>query len=277
VDTVADDGTPPYDINRLADAFFVGMEGCFGPFTVQLNLRNDKIGDARKDTGYLGLGYSLTDALKLTASTSTAFNAPPLGYLYDPYFGNLLLKPELANSHEVGLQYTQGSHLLRATYFDTSVQDQLIYDFTTFTFSNVSRARNTGVEVSYRGTMGNTELRASLTQQNPVDETTGEPLARRAKSMASVGVSQPFGAWRAGGDVRFVGERNDVNTSTSPGKSVVLGAYAVLDATLAYRYSAQLLLTARLDNVFDEKYQSVYGYNQQPRSLYAGATWTPKF
>lgn len=278
VETTANDGfTPPYDTNRLADAVFVGMEGCFGPLSVQLNLRNDKIGEARKDTGYLGLGYSLTDALKLTASTSTAFSAPPLGYLYDPFAGNPLLKPELANSHEVGLQYAQGAHLLRATYFDTSVQDQLVYDFTTFTFANVNRARNTGLELSYRGALGTTELRASLTQQNPMDETTGQPLARRAKSMASVGASQPFGAWRAGGDVRYVGDRNDISTATSPGSAVVLGAYSVLDLTVAYRYSAQLQLTARLDNALDEKYQTVYGYNQQPRSLYAGLTWTPKF
>jgi vitamin B12 transporter len=169
-----------------------------------------------------------------------------------------------------------GSHLLRATYFDTRVQDQLIYDFSTFTFGNVSRARNTGVEISYKGNLGTTEWRASLTQQNPVDETSGQPLARRAKSMASLGVSQPFGAWRTGADLRYVGESNDTNTSTSPGTSVVLSAYSVLDLTLAYRASPQLLLTARLDNVGDEKYQTVYGYNQQPRSLYAGLTWTPK-
>jgi vitamin B12 transporter len=277
VQTNADDGTPPYDINRLTDAVFVGMEGCFGPFTVQLNLRNDKLGNFQKDTSYLGLGYSISEALKLTASTSTAFNAPPLGYLYDPFYGNPLLKPESADSNEVGLQYAVGSHLVRATYFDTRVQDQLIYDFSTFTFGNVSRARNTGVEISYKGSLGTTEMRASLTQQNPVDGTTGQELARRAKSMASFGVSQPFGAWRTGADMRYVGESKDTNASTSPGTPVVLGAYTVLDVTLAYRYSPQLLLTARLDNVGDETYQTVYGYHQQPRSLYAGLTWTPKF
>jgi vitamin B12 transporter len=276
VETSADDGTPTYNINRLADAAFLGMEGCFGPFTVQLNLRNDKLSAFQKDTSYVGLGYSISEALKLTASTSTAFNAPPLGYLYDPNSGNPLLKPESADSNEIGLQYASGNNLVRATYFDPRVQDQLIYDFTTYTFANVNQARNTGVEVSYKGVIGTTEMRASLTQQNPVDETTGQQLARRAKSMASVGVSQPFGAWRTGADLRYVGDRNDTNSSTSPGLPVVLGAYSVLDITLAYRYSPQLLLTARLDNVTDETYQTVYGYNQQPRSLYAGLTWTPK-
>ncbi len=275
VDTQADDdyGTPAYDINRLADAVFVGLEGSLGPLTVQLNLRNDKVGSLSKDTTYLGLGYSLTEALKLTASTSTAFNAPPLGYLYDPYAGNLLLKPELADSNEVGVQYSVGKDLIRATYFDTRVQDQLVYDAAADKFGNIKRARITGLEVSYRASVAGADVQASLTGQNPVDETTGKTLARRAKAMASLGATMPFGALRPGFNLRYVGERNDVTTQRDP---VDLGAYAVLDVTLAYRYSPQLLLTARIDNLNDAKYQTVYGYNQQPRSLFAGLTWTPK-
>jgi vitamin B12 transporter len=276
VETNADDGTPPYDINRLADAVFVGMEGCFGPFTVQLNLRNDKLGPFQKDTSYFGLGYAISDVFKLTASTSTAFNAPPLGYLYDPYSGNPLLKPESADSNEIGLQYSMGGNLVRATYFDTRVQDQLLIDFNTYRFTNVSHARNSGVEVSFKGSVGSTDIRASLTQQNPVDEGTGQPLQRRAKTMASMGLSQMLGSLRAGADLRYVGDRNDLDASTSPGLPVMLRGYTVLDLTMAYRYSPQLLLTVRLDNVTDEKYQTVYGYNQQPQSLYAGLTWTPK-
>jgi vitamin B12 transporter len=255
------------------------MEGCFGPFTAQLNVRNDQLGDYRKDTGYLGLGYSISDAIKVIASTSTAFNAAPLGYLYYPDGGNAQLKPETADSNEVGLQWSSGSQLLRATYFDTRITDQIGWDPSLGLygqFSNVSHARNTGVEISFKGNVGSSEVRSSLTQQNPVDETTGQSLGRRAKTMVSFGVSHPFGAWRTGADVRYVGDRHDLNSSTSPGTPVVLGAYSVLDLTVAYRYSSQLLLTARLDNATDERYQTVYGYNQQPLSLYAGVTWTPK-
>lgn len=275
VDTASTD-SPTYDINRLADAVFVGMEGAIGPVSVQINLRNDKIGDAQKDTSYLGLGYEFASAFKLTASTSTGFNAPPLGYLYDPYAGNKLLKPEVAQSDEVGLQYSVGKNVLRATYFDTRVQDQLVYDFTTFAFANVTKARNTGIEVSFSGNIGETAMRASVTQQNPVNESTGAQLERRAKTIATFGVSQAFGAWLLGADVRYFGERNDKNTAASPSLPVVLGAYSVLDATLAYRFSPELTFKGRLDNLADANYQTVYGYNQQPRSLYAGLTWTPK-
>ena len=94
--------------------------------------------------------------------------------------------------------------------------------------------------------------------------------------MATFRVSQPFGAWLFGADVRYFGDRNDKNSALSRNPPVMLGAYSVLDATLAYRYSPELTFKARLDNVTDANYQTVHGYNQQPRSLYAGLTWTPK-
>ena len=207
--TTTDPFSVAYNKDRNTHALFAGLEGCFGPATLQLNVRSDFVGDLQKDTGYLGAGYSFTDAFKLTASTSTAFNAAPLGYLYDPMSGNPLLKPEQAQSNEVGVQYNSGSHLLRATYFDTRVQDQLEYDFNNYLFANISRARNTGVELSYKGTVGAADLRASLTQQNPINEDTGLSLPRRAKTLANLGVSRQYSAWRVGADLRYVGESVD--------------------------------------------------------------------
>jgi vitamin B12 transporter len=277
VDTYSDDSfSTPYDQSRVADAVFLGLEGCFGPATLQLNVRSDKVGSLAQDTFYVGAGYSLTDTWKLTASNSTAFNAPPLGYLYAPVYGNPLLKPELAQSHEVGLQYEKGKQLLRASYFDTRVQDQLLYLGTAF--ANVNRTRNTGMELSYRATYGQTDVRASWTEQNPVNALTGDVLQRRARTMVSLGIGQALGAWNVGGDVRYTGERPDAYTdpTTYASNDVRLSAYTVLDLTLSYRLSSEWLFKSRIDNVTDEKYQTVYGYNQQPLSLYAGVTWTPK-
>ncbi len=267
----------PYDRDRHGSARFAGVVGQWGAGTVQFNVRDDKVGDLRQSTGYLGFGYAITGQIKATLSTSTAFNAPPLGYLYAPDYGNPLLKPELAKSKELGLQYAQGGHLLRATYFDTRVEDQLTYDPATYAFANLARTRNNGLELSYRGTVGATELRASLTDQNPVNDITGAPLLRRAHGMASLGVSQTRGAWQGGANLRFSGERTDAysDPATFSTVQVTLASYAVLDLTASYRWSDQLLLTARLHNVTDQAYQTVHGYNQQPRSVYAGLTWTP--
>jgi vitamin B12 transporter len=158
------------------------------------------------------------------------------------------------------------------------VQDQLTYDLNNSVFANIDRARNTGVELSYKGKAGVTDLRATLTSQNPVDELTGATLARRAKTMMTLGVSHPVSAWRFGADVRYVGDSSDSYSDpvTFATVDTTLKAYTVLDVSVAYRYSSQVQFTSRIDNLTDQKYQTVYGYNQQPLSMYVGVVWTPK-
>ena len=267
----------PYATSRDATALFAGLEGKVASGGLQLNVRRDKVGELAQTTGYAGYGYPLMPQLKLIGSLSTAFNAPPLGYLFAPGFGNPNLRPELARSKELGLQYEQGSQFVRAAYFDTRVKDQLNFDNTTFSFANIGRARNKGWELSYKATLGATDVRSSLTLQDPIDEITGQPLTRRAKTLFSAGMSHAIGAWRLGADLQYSGKRPDAYADpvTFAPVSTTLAAYSVLDLSLSYRVSPAVELRARLDNVSNEKYQTVFGYNQQPRSAYVGVTWTP--
>lgn len=269
----------PYDVKRDATALFGGVEGPAGPGTVQFNLRHDKVGELSKSTGFLGYSLPLGEAFKLIASASTAFNAPPLGYLYAPSYGNPDLKPEEARSREIGLQYTRGAHLLRTTWFDTKVRNQLEYDTNLSRFENIGQTRNRGLELSYQGRVGETGLRASLTLQDPENDITGETLLRRAKSFWSLGVSQPVAGVLVDADLRHSGRRSDRYTDTSTYATVdtTLAAYTVLDLAASYKLRKDLELRARIDNVTDRDYQTVYSYNQQPRSVYVGVTWRPTF
>lgn len=265
----------PYDESRDATAVFGGVEGQLGTGNVQFNARHDKVGDLSETTGYLGYSHPLSEQWKLIASTSTAFNAPPLGYLFAPGFGNPDLQPEQARSHELGAQFQQGSHLLRATYFNTRVKDQLDYDPVARRFANLGRTSNKGVEVSYKGKLGSTALRGSLTLQDPVNDITGLALVRRAKTLWSIGASQTIAMVSLDADLRYSGARSDryFDPSTFMAVDTTLKSYAVLDLAASYPLRPDLKLRARLDNVTDTKYQTVYSYNQQPRSLYVGLTW----
>jgi vitamin B12 transporter len=269
----------PYDVKRDTTAFFGGIEGPIGGGTVQLNARHDQVGDLSKATGYLGYSYPVTDQFRLIASTSTAFNAPPLGYLFAPSFGNPNLSPEQAQSHELGVQFQARNHLLRVTYFNTHIKDQLDYDSTTFAFANIGETSNKGVELSYNGKIGNTSLRSSLTLQDPINAVTGQPLTRRAKTLWALGVSQPIAGVMVDADLRYSGPRAErySDPSTSATVNTTLKSYAVLDLAMSYKLRTDLELRARLDNLTEESYQTVYSYNQQPRSLYLGLTWRPKF
>ncbi len=267
-----------YDANRATLAAFAGAQGRIGDGALQLNVRHDKVGVLKQNSGYLGYGYPFAEHFKAIGSVSSAFNAPPLGYLFAPGFGNPALRPELARSRELGLQYEQGAHFVRATYFVTHVRDQLTFDLTTFAFANVERARNSGVEVSYKARLGTTDLRASLTAQDPTNEGTGQALVRRARTLVSFGISQPLDAWRLGADLQYSGKRPDAYSDALTFATIrtSLAAYTVLDLTATYQMSPELVFKARLDNATDRSYQTVYGYNQQPRSLYVGVTWNPR-
>lgn len=256
-----------YERDRALDAVFGGVAGSSGPHSVQLNLRYDHIEDTGSETtGYLGYGFEIGSGFKVVASASTAFTAPPLGYLYAPFFGNADLKPELARSAELGLQYAAGPQLVRATLFQSKARDQLQYNFVTSRFENISRARNRGLEVSASGQFDNTGLRASFTAQDPIDEDTGERLPRRAKTLASVSATHDVGAWTLGGNLRYTGSRPDIGNQT-------LDSYVVLDLTAAWKLSPSLNLFARLENAADERYETAYGYNQAPRGLFVGLRW----
>ncbi len=267
----------PYDVGRNARSVFAGIEGRAGPGDIQVNVRHDSVGALQENTGYLGYGLPVTDHVKLIANVSTAFNAPPLGYLFAPGFGNPSLRAEKARSKEVGVQYDRAGHLVRVTFFDTRITDQLVYDTATFAFANIDRARNKGAELSYQGRIGSTDLRASLTVQDPTNALTGQTLQRRARQMASFGVSHPVGPWRFDGNLHYSGKRPDAysDPATFARVETSLASYAVLDLAVSYQLSREWVLKGRLDNVTDKHYQTVYGYNQTPRSLYVGVTWSP--
>lgn len=256
---------------RGVTALFAGLAGTADAHSLQLNVRNDAVsGMSPQTTGYAGYGYQMTPAWKLIATVSSAFNLPPLGYLYDPFSGNPQLQPETARSGELGLQWAEGAQVMRATAFSTQTDNLMLYDFNTYRFSNVSKASNKGLEVSYNGKFSVADVRASLTAQDPVDEATGAWLPRRARQMASLGVNLPWDAWLFGANVVYTGKRPD--TALNP----MLPAYSVTNVTARYAVSPELAITGRIDNLFDRKYQTAWGYNQPGIGAYVGLVWNQK-
>lgn len=256
------------DIARNASSVFAGVQGKRGAQQFQFNVRHDRIDRLESaTTGYAGYGYLLSDSWKLLASAATGFAAPPLGYLYSPGFGNPALKPERSRSFELGAQYSSKGTLVRAGLFDTRTRQQLQYDPVVNTFANIARATNRGLEVAASTTLADTALRASLTLQDPRDDSTGARLRRRAQTLASIGADRSFGAWQVGGDVGFTGAR--------PDGTAQLPAYALVNLTTRYRLAKSVELYGRIDNVFDRDYQTATGYNQPPRGIFAGVRWQP--
>jgi vitamin B12 transporter len=261
-----DDYGGGFDVNRNANSIYAGIHGRVDAHQLQLNVRHDDIDKVDSaTTGYLGYGYNITSAFKLIGNLSSGFSAPPLGYLYAPFGGNPDLKPEHSRSIEAGAQYSVANTLLRATIFKTRVRDQLQYDPATFRFGNIARARNKGLELSATQKWTSTDVRASLTLQDPRDDITGERLRRRAKTLAALSLTHSLGALQIGADLDYTGKRKDLPQD--------LGSYWTTNLTARYGLSTDLSIHGRIENLFDREYQTAYGYNQSDRGIFVGLNW----
>ncbi|MFM8864772.1 MAG: TonB-dependent receptor, partial [Limnohabitans sp.] len=52
-----------------------------------------------------------------------------------------------------------------------------------------------------------------------------------------------------------------------------LSSAVLLDLTARYALSPQWTLYGRVDNATDSDYQTAYGYQQLPRSVFVGLSW----
>ena len=266
-----------YSRNRTS--FYSGLNAKFNNHQWQANVRRDQIGNAGGDTtGYLGYGYYLTPAFKLTASASTAFNAPTLAQLFDPANGNALLKSEHSRSVELGGQYAMDTTLIRAVLFTTKTDNQFATDANRCSFFscpsyNLKSGSNEGLEISASGKWMGTALRASLTLQDPLEADTGKSPIRRAKVLSSLSASRAMGSWLLGTDISFAGRRPDLDFSTSPGTPKTMSAYWLANLTARYQLNREWSLNGRIQNLLDERYQTSYGYNAMPRGVFVGLNW----
>ena len=272
--TIASDTVYVKDGRKQSSAR-LGYQADLAQHQLQLNLRHDKYSDfGSASTYFAGYAYRISDAWRINASASTGFNAPTFNDLYYPFGGNPLLKPERLKSREIGLQYAQAGQELRALYFSNRYTDLINYD-ANFTSVNIDQAKNNGFEVSYRGRFGNTSVNAGATAQNPIDSVTGQRLLRRAKTLANVGISQDMGALNVGGNLRYSGAREDRFTDpvTFASSRTTLPSYTVLDVNASYAINKSFKAFGRVDNLLGKSYETVYGYRQAPRGVFAGVNW----
>jgi vitamin B12 transporter len=259
--------SPEFDRARSVSAVRVGVVSSSDSLQWQLNLRHDR--DA--DTGLAGAGFTFMPNYSVLAQVSSAYVRPTTVQLFDPLYGNPALKPERARNAELALQWAKASQRVRLTAFANRTLDLVGFDPVTFASINIDRTRNRGAEVLAELRLQDLAVRASFTQQSPRDETTGQPLLRRAKTLATIAVEGGNKLWQWAVDAKFVGARNDLafDPATFASSTVRLPSATVLGAGLSWRASQYATVRLRADNVTDANDTTVYGYSRTPRSVQA--------
>jgi vitamin B12 transporter len=218
--------------------------------------------------------------VKLRASHGTAFRAPSFLDLYGTsafYQGNPDLRPERARGTDAGIDVylPNGYGTLSATGFDTRLRDLIVFDFGVFpgTTANVERARTRGLEVAARlGDAAAAQLQLAYTFLEAENLTQGTRLLRRPRHSLEADLWREFGRGiGAGLGLRWVAQREDVAANTFA--RIDGEDYTVVRLYASWRATARLTVTARIENLLDERYEEVHGYPALPRGAFAGVQW----
>ncbi|MFM0060432.1 TonB-dependent receptor [Paraburkholderia phytofirmans] len=256
--------------DRHVDSGFVGYTGRFGRNQIQANVRRDQYSDfGGANSYYLGYGFDITGHWKVTASYSDSFRAPSFDDLYYPFSGNPSIQPERSHSIEAALQYASNAlGVMRLTAFQTRYSNLINYEQVTpgiYLAENVGHAKVQGLEGSWSGHVGKTDVRASVTLQNPVDLDNDADLVRRARRFGALTVNRSIAGWRVGGEWIVSGPSND-----SSGK---LGGYGVVNLSARYNITKAWYVAAQIQNLLDKDYETAYSYNSPRRGAYLTVGW----
>lgn len=220
----------------------------------------------------LALSWEVQDGTRLKASFGTGFKAPSLYQLYSMY-GDDSLDPETSDGWDAGVEHVfrDGRWTFSLTGFQNEFENLIDYDLVAWRYVNVARAETKGLEclVVFRG--DRLEWSAGYTLTETEDRDTGLDLLRRPKHKATFEAGYRFGeTGRAGFEIVYVGEREDVDDSTWPAARVELDAYTRVDLSASRRLGDRFEIFGRVENLFDEDYEEIKGYGTPGRSGYAG-------
>lgn len=228
-------------------------------------------------TGELSYGYQFTPAVRVHGSYATGFRAPDSTDRFGDG-GNPDLLPETAHEAELGFRWQlTAAQQVNLHGFLNNIDDLISYQGTwpTGVMTNIDRARIYGVELGYQYQQGPWRVNALGVSQNPENLDTGRQLARRAANTLTLGSSYTAGDYGLGGDVLATSSRWDSDYAATR-----LPGYAVVSLFAQYRLAPDWQLSARIENLFDQPYTLVEGYQTMGRALFVrleyGHTWKPE-
>jgi vitamin B12 transporter len=240
--------------------------------------RNDRFKDA--DTIRLQASYRLSDDTRLRATMGSGIKNPTNFELFgfDPssFVGNPNLKPEQSKGWDVGIDqsFAGGAARLTATYFEAELTDEIYTDFSVFPFTAGNRADESdrrGIELTLDAALADDwSLAAAYTYLDAIEA--GLKEVRRAPHTGSLNLTYRF-LERASATltVRYNGRQQDNEfIFATPQDFVALPAFTLVNLNTSYEVSENLQLTARVENLLDERYEEVFTYRAPGIAAYVG-------
>jgi vitamin B12 transporter len=211
------------------------------------------------------------------ASVGTSVALPGMfeqfGTILGTFVGNPDLMPEESFGWDAGIMFTlpDRKSTLDITYFNADLTNE-IAGFGNSIINLDGKSERSGVEVAVKSqVLPWLFVGASYTYLDATDPDGNEEI-RRPRHSGRVDLTTKFaeGRGRFNFSVIYNGAMKDQNFGTFPATVVTLNEYVLVNAAVTYKVQENVELFARVQNLFNEDYQEISGYETPPVSVYAG-------
>ena len=260
----------------------LGTTSVFGVARAELSKRLSVTGGLRfddtddfgsKTTGRISAAGELAYGFVLSGAWGTGFKAPSISQAVCDYCTGLpvfpALEPEQADGFEAALGWTSSDHRIsgRLTAYRLEIEDQISWYSVPNSWDgyyiNVAKARTDGVELEGSALLdGGFDLTVAWAWTDARDETTGARLLRVPEQAGSATLGWSGERLSAALTVRGESDQDDAGG--------VREAFVTANLNGSYVLTDNVSLTARIENLADERYQQVFGYGEPGRSGYVG-------
>ncbi|WP_271438489.1 TonB-dependent receptor plug domain-containing protein [Pontixanthobacter luteolus] len=272
---------------RISGAYTqLGIE--FGGISGHLGVRHDDHARFGGATSFgADLSYEIVPDIRLRASVGEGFKAPTLFQLFSD-FGNQALEAEQSTSFDLGIAWNDRNDRFYAgaTLFKRDSENQIEFvscfgstdpicnDRPFGTYDNVGRVRAQGLEMELGANPSDRfGVRAVYSLTDTENRTLGSvnqgnALARRPRHAVTVSADwlTPIADFTLGGDVRMVSDSFD-----DAGNFNRLDGYQLVTLRGSLPIGNKVELFGRVENLFDQQYQTALGYGSPGRGAFAGA------
>jgi vitamin B12 transporter len=201
------------------------------------------------------------------------------------FIGNPDLEPEKSRGWEFGLNqpFADGRWAIQATYFKERLENEIagfVFDPVTFLFTaeNVDgTSHRTGVETALQASITNAFDAAATYTYLDADQSDGAggftAEVRRPRHMASANFNYRFMESRGNINLNLSYTGDHYDTFFPPGaagQQVKLDSYTLVNLAASYQATDRVRVYGRIENLFDEAYEDVIGFNTPGIGAFVG-------
>ncbi|MGQ9800198.1 MAG: TonB-dependent receptor plug domain-containing protein [Candidatus Saccharicenans sp.] len=213
---------------------------------------------------------------RIKSTVGSGFKAPSLYQLYAPVdylglVGNQDLKPERNLGWDVGLEKEFGNSLaISLTYFESRYRNLIQFYFGSG-YQNIGRARSRGLEATLEAQLlRNINLGAGWTHLRAKDLDSGSQLLRRPENTLHLRLNLTRQSLGLAAELNYIGSRLDLDYSSYPPRTAKLRAATLANLFLSYDLKSSLTLFLHLQNLFNARYELIYGYGAPGTTISTG-------